>query len=183
MGRNGIQSNGPDAARMSRLGRCLGFFLFTTAGLAALAAVLLAPEWAALARLESQRDALAHQLDCEGKLSEYYDNYIRAIRTDPNVTTRLLIRHGNYRPLGCRPAEPGLPNDSPAVPQQLLLLARTAPPQEHEALMRADLFLQDRFTHGSLIALSLASIAAGVVLFVSPQPSGPRRSPAPPPTA
>jgi len=150
---------------MSPAGRALCFAAFVGLGLATFSAVVILPEYAALAELGSQRDALAHRLECEKKLSVYNDRLIHAIQTDPVTAARLLMRHGNFRRQGCEVV--GLRSGArpPAVPDRLLREAGTAPPAADGTLCRAGRWLNDRWTSFSLLALSLGSIAAGMILF------------------
>ena len=145
-------------------GRAVRFALLTGSGLAILAAIVLLPEYVSLAHLEARRDALAHQLDCEKRLSLYYERTIRAIRTDPELTTRLMIRHGNYRPVGAHQAELGSVTGRESVPGRLLREAREPPPPRQDALVRAGLWLDEPFTQAAMVALALGLMASGVML-------------------
>ena len=153
-----------EAPGMSPAGRAARFALLTGSGLAILAAIVLLPEYVSLAQLEARRDALAHQLDCEKRLSLYYERTIRAIRTDPELTTRLMIRHGNYRPAGARQAELGAVPGRESIPARLWREAREPPPPRQDALVRAGVWLDEPFTRAALVALSLGLIACGVML-------------------
>ena len=144
--------------------RAACFALFAGAGLAILGAVVLLPEYVALARLQARRDALAHQLDCEKRLALYYERTIRAIRTDPDLTTRLMIRHANYRPAGARQAELGAVPGRESVPARLWREAREPPPARQDALVRAGMWLDEPFTQAALVFLSLGLTAFGVML-------------------
>jgi len=154
----------PQAAPPAGTGR-VAFAAFTGLGLATLAAVVLLPEYAALARLRARRDALARRVDCERRLLAYNDRLIRAQQTDPVLAARLMIRHGRYRPVhykawrvsASRPMEP--------VPERIWQEASAAVSPPRGAAYRAALWLEESRTRTSLMILALGAIAVGVLLF------------------
>ena len=57
---------------------------------------------------------------------------------------------------------------APTVPEQILIDARTPPPRRDDGLVRLGRWLDDTTTRTTLILLSLALVAAGLVLFLPP---------------
>jgi hypothetical protein len=152
-------------ARRSNVAGAVWFVVFSTIGVAAVAAALLLPELAALAELEAQRDALAHQLECERKLAAYNERLIRAMDNDPVLTARLLIRYANYSPAGCRqvPIDPSRRDDP--VPVQILREAAEPPKRPPSRLATAGQWLSHPPTQTGLILLGLAVVAIAWLLF------------------
>ena len=147
------------------MARAIGFVLFAGPGLAVLAAVILLPEYAALTRQRTRGDALAHVIDCETRLSDYYERKADAFRTDPDLTVNVLIRHANWRLADAREADvpPGAAGVS--VPEKLAALARTPPPRRDDRFVRAGKWLDEPFTQIALIVLSLGMVAASMAVF------------------
>ena len=161
----GREDNNGDFTRRRTAGRYAIFALFTAVGVLALACAALLPEYAVLADLRAERDALDHQLRCDEKLAAYNGRMIHATRDDPVLIARLMIRHGNYRPIGCETI--GVDSVPPAlsVPQRLLREARNPPQRKEPRLMvRAGLWLSDTTTGGCMILLSLAMIVIGTTV-------------------
>jgi hypothetical protein len=150
---------------LSAVGRAIGFLLFAGTGVAVLAGVVLLPEYAVLAPLKAERNALAHQLECARHLARYNPRMLDSLRTDPNLTMRLMIRHGNYRPAGARPIEGVSPAGADAPPLNLVRRAADPPESEPTLAVRAARWVGEPFTHVALIVLSLGLIAAGLWLF------------------
>ena len=155
---------------MSPAGRAVCFALFVGGGMVTLAAVVLLPEYAALAELRAHRDTLAHQLECEAKLAVYNGRLIRAIQNDPVLAARLLMRHGNFRPVGCETIGTDADAAGPTVPARLKQEAMTPPARPPDALCAAGHWLDHRHTRLSLLALAIGATAVGMILF------SPRRS-------
>ena len=162
----GPEENGGEFTRRRAAGPMVGFGLFTVAGVLALACAVLLPEYAVLADLQVRRDVLGHQVRCDEKLADYNGRMIRATRDDPVLIARLMIRHGNYRPVGCETVEMDSLPPAPSVPQRLLREARNPPQRREPSLpVRAGLWLADTTTGGCIILLALAMIVAGAALF------------------
>jgi len=141
------------------------FAFFATVGVAAIAAAVLLPEVADLAKLQARRDALAHQLRCEQRLASYYAGLIKGMRTDPVVTARLLMRHANYSPAGCRPLATDPAGRVETVPAQILRQAANPPSPPQGLVVLAGKWLSDPPTRLGLILLGLAVVAAAGWLF------------------
>jgi hypothetical protein len=145
-------------------GRYVIFAFFTTVGLLALACTILLPEYAALDSLQAQRDALAHQVKCDEKLSAYNDRMICATQDDPVLIARLMIRNGNYRPAGCETIEMTSVPSEQSVPERLLREAGNSPQRKEPRLpVRAGLWLADTTTSRCMILLALAMIVTGAI--------------------
>ncbi len=158
------EDNNDDFTRKRPAGRYVIFAFFTFAGLAALAGVVLLPEYAALDDLQAQRDALAHQVKCDEKLSAYNGRMIRATQDDPILIARLMIRHGNYRPAGCETVEMKSASPEPSAPERLLREAGNPPQREEPRLLvRAGVWLADTTTNRFMIILALAMIVTGAI--------------------
>ncbi len=165
----GREDNKGDFTRRRTVGRYAIFALFTAVGVPALACAVLLPEYAVLARLQAQRDALDHQLRCDEKLAAYNGRMIHATRDDPVLIARLMIRHGNYRPTGRETVGADSLPQAPSVPQRLLREARNPPQRKEPRLMiRAGLWLSDTTTGMCTMLLGLAMLAAGV-MFSRPE--------------
>ncbi len=154
---------------LSPIARAIGFVLFAGPGLAVLAAVILLPEYTALTRQRTRRDALAHVIDCEKRLPDYYERKADAFRTDPDLTVNVLIRHANWRPAAAREANVPLAG-SLSVPEKLAALARTPPPPRDDGFIRAGKWLDEPLTQIALIVLSLGMVAGSMAMF-GPRPS------------
>jgi len=157
----------------SRAAGMLWFFVFTTAGLAAVAAGTLLPEYAALAAVEARRDALARQVACERKLAAYNDRVIAALADDPVLAARMLIRYANYSPAGCEIVDVGPSCRVDPTPARILREAATPPPRPPDPLLAAARWLEHAPTRLSLIALGLGTLAMGVLLFAGRGGNGP----------
>ena len=154
---SGVEPNRPP-------GRYAIFAFFTTAGVLALAGTVLLPEYAALDDLQAQRDALAHQVKCDERLSAYNDRMISAAHDDPVLIARLMIRHGNYRPAGCETVEMNSAPPEQSVPERLLREAGNPPQRKEPPLpVRAGLWLADTTTSRCMILLALAMIVTGAI--------------------
>ena len=144
----------------------IGFLFFALAGAGILATVVVLPEMVALAAIEAERDALAHQVECERQLAAYNDRLIGAIDTDPILTTRMMMRRGNYKLPGAQEVDVPVGDDPGAAPLRILAEARqTPPPPQENAFLRAGRWIDDGPTKTSLTVLALGLIAIGVVLF------------------
>ncbi len=167
MARPTWDTDGAERSRpMSPVGRALCFVLFVGGGLGTLAAVVVLPEYAALAELHDQRDALARHLESDKRLAIYNDRLIHAIQNDPVVAARLLMRHGNYRLAGCEKiAAAAQPQQSLSVPARLRLEAMTPPARAADPLCQAGRWLDEGRTKFSLLALAIGAIAVGMLLF------------------
>jgi len=142
--------------------------VFTLTGLLILAATVLLPEYAVLARLQVARDGLAHQLGCEERLAGYNERLLRAKAGDLVLQRRLVIRHHNYRPVGSHVVEVSSPTAPPPVPVQILRDAHRLPRQAPDVLVQAGWWLHDPVTRTGAILLSVALVAAGL-LFLAPR--------------
>ncbi len=147
----------------SPLTRAVGFAMFTLVGVAALAAAILGPEYAALASIRQRCAVLEHQVRCEQRLARHNDRLIAGMRTDPDLTTLLLIRQGNYRPAGAIDLEPTGTDES--FRQRLLREARNPPVAPRSFLARAGDWLDDPLTRCALILLAMGTLASGVVVW------------------
>ena len=158
-----------DRKQMSPITRAVGFFVFTAAGIAALAAVVILPEYMQMVDLENQRQALAHRLACEQKLAQYNQQLIEGVQSDPVLATRLLMRHGNYRLAGAQEVQ--TPGNRPisTVPYKLLEDSLNPPPPKRDELYRWGCWLDDGSTRFYVLLLSLGVLMCGMLLF------GPRR--------
>ena len=143
----------------------IGFLFFAIAGAAILAGVVVLPELVALAEIEAERDALAHQVECERRLAAYNDRLIEAIDTDPILTARMMMRRGNYHLPGAQELDVPVGDDPGAAPARILAEARQTPPPKEDMLLRAGRWIDDGPTKTSLTVLALGLIAVGVVLF------------------
>ena len=141
------------------------FLVFAAVGAAAVAAAVLLPEYVTLAKLQAKRDALGHQVECEGRLAAYNDRLIGAMETDPVVTARLLIRYANYSPSGFRevPIDPACLDDP--TPVKILADAANPPKRPQGLLAVVGKRLFDPSMRMGLIALGLGTIAIGWLLF------------------
>ncbi len=172
-GRRFVTFSGPDstfnenpARRRRSGGGVAGFIIFTAVGVLTLAGAVLLPEYAALVDIRAKRDVLAHHVRCEEKLTAYSDRMIRAVQDDPVLLARLMIRHGNYRPMGCETVKFDSAPPDRSVPQRILDEALNPPqPNENRHLVRAGLWVNDPATSVSLILLAMGILTAGVVLF------------------
>jgi len=159
------------------VGRAVCLSVVVITGLSVLAAVVLLPECGLLAELEYRRDGLAHQLACERKLKIYNERLIQAIPSDPVLAARLLMRHGNYQPVGCAVVETGARVPGETVPERLLRQARANHPRDKQWLFHACRWLDDSPTRVALVCLSLSALLAGIVLFSPQVRSGDRPKP------
>ena len=150
----------------SRSAGLIWFVVFTTVGAGALAAGVLLPDWAALAQLEGQRDALAHHVRCESDLARYNDRLIEGIQEDPVLTARLMIRHANYRPAGCREIDVDSSLLPDAPPERIMHEAHRPPAPPGGVLFRAGQWVRHGPTRSGLVLLGLASLCLGTILFV-----------------
>ena len=155
--------------RRSNRASLFWFLAFTTAGAAALAVAALLPEYVLLTHLQAQRDAVARQLECEGKLAIWYERYITDVRGDPVLLARQMMRYGNYVPPGCRLIDlgPGYSEDS--FPAQLMRQAQEPVAPRHDRFVQYGMWVSEPVTRACMIVLSLGLVATGVLLF------GPRR--------
>jgi len=158
----------PESSGSSFAAGLFWFLAFGAIGTTAVAAAALLPEYAALATLRARRDALAHHVACERKLVRYNDRLIAAMRRDPVLTARLLIRYANYAPPGCR--ELPVDDDRAAVPTPVRIMREAAcPPAPPDDLaVRAGRWLSHRGTRTGLVLLGLGIITIGWVLFAVP---------------
>jgi hypothetical protein len=158
-----------DRRQMSPTTRAVGFFVFTAVGIAALAAVVVLPEYMQMVDLENQRQALTHRLACEQKLAQYNQQLIEGVQSDPVLATRLLMRHGNYRLAGAQEVQ--APGNRPisTVPYKLLEDSLNPPPPKRDELYRWGYWLDDGSTRFYCLLLSLGVLVCGMLLF------GPRR--------
>ena len=147
------------------------FFVFTTVGVATVAAAALLPQYADVARVEARRDALAHQVACERKLLAYNDRLIAALEQDPVLAARMLIRYANYSPGGCQRIELGPSCRMDPTPLRILEEARAPPQRPPDALVAAGRWIEDAPTRLSLVALGLGTLALGMLLFAG-RPGG-----------
>ena len=157
--------------RPRQAGTVAAFVFFATAGVVALAAAALTPEYADLIDLQSRRDALAHQVDCAAGLAVYYDRLDEALGTDRVTTARMLIRHANYRPLGYEEIRTDVPA-SPSVPARLRAQAQNPPAPRDDRLAQVGRWLAHGPTRAGVAVLGLGMVACGVILFgVSVRPA------------
>ena len=166
------EDNDSNSDRQTTVWPIVGFGLFVTVGVLALACAVLLPEYAVLDDLQTRRDVLAHQVGCDEKLVAYNGRMIRATRDDPVLIARLMIRHGNYRPAGYETVEMESLRSETSVPQRLLREASNPPqPREPPISAQAGLWLTDTTTGGCTILLALAMIVVGVLFFGNRKPA------------
>jgi len=149
------------------------FVLFATVAAGMLAAAVLGPEYVQLADLQARRDGLAHQADCEDRLAAYNHKLIEALRDDPVLRTRMLIRHGNFRPAGLRAVQVDPASVELPAPRRIGMDAQRpqVPPQDN--WLAAAEWIAQPTMRSCFLAGGLVLLAATVILF------GPsRRAPA-----
>ncbi len=152
-------------AGSSRAAGRFWFFVFSTVGVAAMAAAVLLPEYASLARLQRRRDALAYQVAGEEELAGYHDRLILGMEQDPVVAARMSIRHENYSPAGYRPIEIDPADRLDPVPVQILKEALAPPPPPADPIASAGQWMEHRPTRTGLLVLGLGTLVMGLLLF------------------
>lgn len=151
----------------SRAAGIVWFYVFSTVGVVAVAAAVLLPEYSEVNRLQTRRDAHAHQLECDKQLAVYNERKIRAMRQDPDMAARMLIRYANYSPAGYQPIAFDLEQKPDATPMRILKDAGAPPQPKYDPLVVAGNWMDDRPTRTSLIFLGLGTLAMGLILFGS----------------
>jgi hypothetical protein len=118
-----------------------------------------------LARFQQRRDAVAHQLACDQKLVTYNQRLITAIQTDPVLSARYMLRHGNVKPTDVKlmPVPPSRADSS--APARILREATNPPPPKKDVLLQAGKWLEDPATMGSIFLMGLGLIAVAIVFF------------------
>ena len=149
----------------SRAAGIVWFYVFSTVGLVALAAAVLLPEYAEVARLQARRDAFARQLECEKELAAYNELKIHAMQQDPVLAARMLIRYANYSPAGYQAIAIDRDKQPDAAPMRILKRATASPPRQNDRLAEAGEWVADKTTRTSLILLGLGTLAMGLILF------------------
>jgi hypothetical protein len=148
-------------------GRAAGFSVLTGAALAILAAVVLLPEWAKLARTRHHLACTRAQTrDMEAQI-EANDRAIAGVLTDPDLNKRIAIRQGALWPQNTVVA---LRADGQAPAPWAVTAPRSRrPPPPAGWLLNAEARLGDPRTRRGLCFVAAGLLLTGMLLFAPPR--------------